>query len=33
MDALIYVANSLNLLSYFVRDILYLRALTVTAVL
>jgi len=33
MYALIYVANSLNLLSYFVRDILYLRALTVTAVL
>lgn len=32
MDALIYVANGLNLLSYFVRDILHLRALTVTAV-
>lgn len=32
MDALIYVANGLNLLSYFVRDILHLRSLTITAV-
>lgn len=31
MDALIYIANSLYLLSYGVRDILYLRLLTVTA--
>lgn len=32
MDALIYVANALYLLSYLVRDILHLRALTITAV-
>lgn len=32
MDALIYVANVLYLLSYLVRDILHLRALTITAV-
>ena len=31
MDALIYVANGLYLLSYAVRDILYLRLLTVVA--
>ena len=31
MEALIYVANGLNLLSYFVRDILRLRAFTITA--
>ena len=31
MDALIYVANILYLLSYTVRDILYLRLLTVVA--
>ena len=31
MDALIYIANGLYLLSYGVRDILYLRLLTVTA--
>lgn len=33
MDALLYVANGLNLLSYFVRDILHLRSLTITAVI
>lgn len=32
MDALIYIANGLNLISYFVRDILHLRALTIIAV-
>ena len=32
MDTLIYVANALNLLSYFVRDILQLRTLTIVAV-
>ena len=32
MDLLIYVANGLNLLSYFVRDILHLRALTIATV-
>ena len=32
MDAMIYVANGLNLMSYFVRDILQLRALTIVAV-
>lgn len=31
MDALIYVANGLYLLSYLVRDILHLRVLTITA--
>lgn len=31
MDVLIYIANGLYLLSYGVRDILYLRLLTVTA--
>jgi hypothetical protein len=31
MDALLYVANALNFLSYFVRDILHLRTLTITA--
>ena len=31
MDSLIYIANGLYLLSYGVRDILYLRILTVTA--
>lgn len=33
MDTLIYVANGLNLLSYCVRDILHLRALTIMAVI
>ena len=33
MDLLIYLANGLNLLSYCVRDILHLRALTVTSVM
>ncbi len=32
MDALIYIANGLNFMSYFVRDILHLRALTIVAV-
>jgi hypothetical protein len=32
MDALIYVANGLYLLSYLVRDILHLRLLTITAI-
>lgn len=32
MDAMIYIANGLNLMSYFVRDILHLRALTIVAV-
>ena len=31
MDALIYVANVIYLLSYLVRDILYLRLLTIVA--
>lgn len=31
MDALIYFANSLYLLSYFTRDILYLRVFTIIA--
>jgi hypothetical protein len=32
MDCLIYVANGLYLTSYLVRDIVYLRALTIVAV-
>ncbi len=31
MDALLYLANGLNLLSYFMRDILYLRIFTVSS--
>ena len=33
MEALLYLANGLNLLSYFVRDILHLRSLTIVAVI
>lgn len=33
MDTLIYVANSLYLASYLVRDILYLRVLTILAII
>lgn len=32
MDALLYLANGLNLLSYFVRDVLCLRVFTTAAV-
>lgn len=32
MDALLYLANGLNLLSYFVRDVLCLRVFTTVAV-
>ena len=32
MDSLIYVANGLYLTSYLVRDILYLRSLTIVAI-
>lgn len=33
MDALIYLANALHLLSYLMRDILHLRILMITAML
>ena len=32
MDAMLYIANGLNLLSYFVRDILHLRVFTIASV-
>ena len=32
MDAMLYLANGLNLLSYFVRDILHLRIFTIASV-
>ncbi len=32
MDAMLYIANALNLLSYFVRDILHLRVFTIASV-
>lgn len=32
MDVLLYLANGLNLLSYFMRDVLYLRIFTILSV-